>query len=143
MTAENQAKFINDFREYVGFELEEIAGNIQPLSMTATALINRTENIILTEIKKRNPTFREDKLSEYEKEIIYRSILEQIAYMCTAGDYTLIVGYDAVANSLADAKQLRKRSLAPLAKDMLLSAGLFYSGIGGHGADDYRWRYRR
>ncbi len=142
MDAEKQAKFINDFLEYTGINLEELVADLQPLPMTVAAFINRAETLIITKIKSRNPTFREAELSEYEKEQIYKALLEQVTYMANVGDYSLITGYDPISNQAVPIEELRKRQLAPLAIAILKAAGLFYCGLRrGHStyADERRY----
>lgn len=129
MNIKQQKLFVNDFLTYTGLNLEDVAQNIQPLAMTVAALINRTELIILTKIKLCNPSFQEDEATEYEKNEIKRALLEQVAYMTNVGDFSLITGYDPINNSLADIKELHKRRIAPLAKDILIAAGLLYKGV--------------
>ena len=136
MTEQQHSDFINKFVEYTGQNLEDLLRNLQPLSMTEAAFINRVEDIIRTEIRRRNPSFADRTPTEYEQGVILKAMLEQAVYMANAGDFSLVTGYDPVTNSAVDLRELRRRRFSPLAKDTLSSAGLFYSGI-RHGTLSY------
>lgn len=105
------------------------------LSGTANAerYIKRVQMLIEEDIKDKNPNYltlkQTDKLYDFQKDAIIEAILEQIDYMMNVGDFTQVSGYDPITNSIADNKQLKKRHISALAKQILDNAGLYYSGI--------------
>lgn len=130
MTIEQANRINEQFHEQTNLNLdEEVSRNEQLSGINSVAFINRTEKIILEEIKSRCPKADLDNLNQRESAAIESAIIEQMTYMIVAGDFTLMSGYDPTSNGLTDINQLRKRQMSPLAIKILTNAGLFYSGV--------------
>lgn len=134
MTENRIQKFANDFYQQFGLNLEQqIPGN-QPNKLIAFA--NRIERIVYEEIKEKCPTFRHTRLSAMQRDAIWRVCLEQAYYQLTNYDMNVFVGIDPVSGSTIPLDEIRGRAFSPLARKMLVNAGLFYAGIYLRSADD-------
>lgn len=134
MTEEKIKTFTKDFLFRTGIDLEKRLPANDLETNKVDAFVNRIEMMIEEEIMARNPSYRRWKergLSEAQEDAIYRAILEQAAYVFVVGDFNYISGYDPISGTLTPIDELRKRTLSPQAKKILMNAGLFYAGLRG------------
>lgn len=126
-------KLFQQYYEKTVWELR--SGHPQFASLTNTAVIRMQDDYLLSEISARNPHFKSETLTEFQKTEYGKALVQQIFYALTEGDFCLMSGYDVVNNTFAENKELERRYISPAAKRTLTAAGLFYSAIsGGRGA---------
>lgn len=121
------------FLEEYGYNLEDSSvlpdvGNFTQ-SKKVERFFMRVNAIIEMHITKFNSNYNESKITDKQKEALDNAILEQSYYMLTAGDVTVMTGFDPVTNNIVDLDALRRRTIAPLAEQYLLKSGLLYRGI--------------
>jgi hypothetical protein len=129
MTPEQANKFVDELNAYAGFDLASEIEQFPQLKTTTVAFVNRAELLIEQEIKARAARYNPELRSAVQIAAVKTAIFEQIIYMIVAGDFTLLTGYDETTNGLADIRELRKRTFAPMAIKVLENAGLLYGGM--------------
>lgn len=127
-------EFSNDMMKNYDINLDT---QLEGSSNKVDAFYNRVQMIVMLEIKSNNPNFRENKITEKQKEAIWKAILEQAYYMINNYDMNIVSGFDPISNSTVSIEEIRKRAFSPLARKILLTSGLLYRGIGDISYDRY------
>lgn len=132
------------FKDKTGIDLEKELGSsnkIEPFRLRIT-------NIILEYIKEQCPTYDEEDLTDYQKQVIDEAIIEQGYYIISTGvDLTTYLGIDNVTGQTTPIADIRKRIIAPLARQKLKNAGLLFKGFGSgtkgsyYSSDDFYKRF--
>lgn len=131
MTGEQIEQFRNDYFKKTG---RTFAVDFGSSPEQEVAFINRVEWLIDSVISSHSPNYVMNKsknaISEYQKNVIWEAILEQVVYMMLVGDTTLMSGIDPVTNTVIPIEEIKKRYISPIVLGNLKNSGLFYSGIG-------------
>lgn len=143
----NREEYVNQienlFQQYFEKTLSSmIEGHPQFDGYTNCALVTMQDDVLQTEIKRRNKYFNKLKLSEnkYQQSEYNRALIYQLHYVLTEGDFSNMSGYDMPTNTFTPQKELSNRTLSPMAKNILTNAGLMCRVVGG--SDGY-WERRR
>lgn len=107
----------------------DLQGHPQFGKYTNCAFITMQDQALTAEIRRRNPTFDREKLSEYQQNEYNTALIQQMLYVLSEGDYRLMSGFDITTNTVIPKKEMKQRELAPLALSTLKAAGLLYPGI--------------
>lgn len=109
---------------------------------TTCALVGLQDDILQSEIKRRNKYFSKSRLVEsvYQTAEYNRALVYQLHYVLTEGDFSNMSGYDMTTNTFTAQNELAARTLSPRAKMILTCAGLLCRVVGG--SDSY-WERRR
>lgn len=134
MTEEKLAQFVDDFYAWSGKNLETELSMYPQGPVSAMAFVTRAENTVLEEIRASNPGFDPQALTGDQEETIRRAVLEQVLYVLSAGDLSLMSGYDPVTNAVLPIAELRGRIFAPAARRILRNGGLLYRGLRRQGS---------
>ena len=127
MTITEAQKFLDDYESRFGENLSDVL-KAMPEPMQDVAFVNRVDRYITLYVKRTNPTFREERLAEEQKEAFYNAKLEQAFYWTRVGDFTTIVGINFDTNATISEDELLRRYLAPMARLELSVCGLLYRG---------------
>lgn len=131
MTGELIEQFRNDYFKKTG---RPFAVDFGSTPEQEVAFINRAEWLIDSVISSHSPNYVMQKsknaIPEYQKNVIWEAILEQVVYMMLVGDATLMSGIDPVTGAVIPIEEIKKRYISPIVLDNLKNSGLFYSGIG-------------
>ena len=127
MTITEAQKFLDDYESRFGENLSDVL-KAMPEPMQDVAFVNRVDRYITLYVKRTNPTFREERLAEEQKEAFYNAKLEQAFYWTRVGDFTTIVGINFDTNATISEDELLRRYLAPMAMLELSVGGLLYRG---------------
>ncbi len=127
MTITEVQKFLDDYETQFGENLSDVL-KAMPEPMQDVAFVNRVDRYIMLYVKRTNPTFRAEKLTEEQKEALYGAKLEQAFYWARVGDLTTVVGINYDTNATISSDELLKRYLAPMARMELSASGLLYRG---------------
>ena len=115
MTITEAQKFLDDYESRFGENLSDVL-KAMPEPMQDVAFVNRVDRYITLYVKRTNPTFREERLAEEQKEAFYNAKLEQAFYWTRVGDFTTIVGINFDTNATISEDELLRRYLAPMAR---------------------------
>ena len=118
MTITEAQKFLDDYESRFGENLSDVL-KAMPEPMQDVAFVNRVDRYITLYVKRTNPTFREERLAEEQKEAFYWT---------RVGDFTTIVGINFDTNATISEDELLRRYLAPMARLELSVGGLLYRG---------------
>lgn len=127
MTITEAQKFLDDYESRFGENLSDVLKSM-PEPIQDVAFVNRVDRYITLYVKRTNPTFREERLAEEQKEAFYNAKLEQAFYWTRVGDFTTIVGINFDTNATISEDELLRRYLAPMARLELSVGGLLYRG---------------
>lgn len=127
MTITEAQKFLDDYESRFGENLSDVL-KAMPEPMQDVAFVNRVDRYITLYVKRTNPTFREERLAEEQKEAFYNAKLEQAFYWTRVGDFTTIVGINFDTNATISEGELLRRYLAPMARLELSVGGRLYRG---------------
>lgn len=131
MTGDRIEQFRNDYFKKTG---RPFAVDFGASPEQEVAFINRAEWLIDSVISSHSPNYIMQKsknaIPEYQKNVIWEAILEQVVYMMLVSDTTLMSGIDPVTGTVIPIEEIKKRYISPIVLDILKSSGLFYNGIG-------------
>ena len=104
-------------------------GHPQLSDMNTTAIINIQFDVLWAKIPKTQRIYDFDKMSEYQKSVFYKALIQQIYYVLKEGDFTDVSGYDVSTNTFLSPDTMERIALSKAAKKTLTAGGLLYRGI--------------
>ncbi|MBQ7912971.1 MAG: hypothetical protein IJ308_04395 [Clostridia bacterium] len=128
----DQNRVKKEFNAYYQTTIDNLkVGHPQIAGMTAGAIINVQHDFLWGRLPKTQNVYEFEKLTDYQKSVYYKALIQQIYYVLTEGDFSGMSGYDVTTNSFLPKGELDKRALAPAAKRTLIDGGLFYPALNG------------
>lgn len=109
------------------------AGHPQFANLKDNVIINIQFDALWGKIPKTQRIHDFDKLSEYQKSVFHKALVQQIYYVLTEGDFTAMSGYDVSNNTFLSAADMARVAISKAARQTLLDGGLLYTGINGYG----------
>lgn len=104
-------------------------GHPQLSDMSVRAIINIQFDVLWSKIPKTQRIYDFDKMSEYQKSVFYKALIQQIYYVLKEGDFTDVSGYDVSSNTFLSPDTMERIALSKAAKKTLTAGGLLYRGI--------------
>lgn len=121
-----------EFQKYYQSTIGELkAGHPQFANSSDIAIINIQFDVLWGKIPKTQRIYDFDKLSEYQKSVFYKALIQQIYYVLKEGDFTDVSGYDVSANTFLQPEIMERISISKAAKKTLRDGGLLYRGLDG------------
>ncbi len=119
-----------EFQKYYQSTIESLkAGHPQFSNVPEIAIINIQFDVLWGKIPKTQRIYDFDKLSEHQKSVFYKALIQQIYYVLKEGDFTDASGYDVSANTFLQPEIMEKISISKAAKKTLMGGGLLYRGL--------------
>ena len=104
-------------------------GHPQYANTPDTAIINIQFDVVWGKIPKTQRIYDFDKMSEYQKSVFYKALIQQIYYVLTEGDFTAMSGYNVDTNTMLSPDDLAKIAVSPASRKTLKDGGLAYRGL--------------
>lgn len=140
-TTFNVSRLNTEFQTYYQTTVSRLKeGHPQYANTPDTAIINIQFDVVWGKIPKTQRIYDFDKMSEYQKSVFYKALIQQIYYVLTEGDFTAMSGYNVDTNTILSTEELAKIAISPAARKTLQNGGLLYRGLGDANAYDYRFR---
>ena len=140
-TTFNVSRLNTEFQTYYQTTVSRLKeGHPQYANTPDTAIINIQFDVVWGKIPKTQRIYDFDKMSEYQKSVFYKALIQQIYYVLTEGDFTAMSGYNVDTNTILSPEELAKIAISPAAKKTLQDGGLLYRGLGDANVCDYRFR---
>lgn len=140
-TTFNVSRLNTEFQTYYQTTVSRLKeGHPQYANTPDTAIINIQFDVLWGKIPKTQRIYDFDKMSEYQKSVFYKALIQQIYYVLTEGDFTAMSGYNVDTNTILSPEELAKIAISPAVRKTLQDGGLLYRGLGDANACDYRFR---
>lgn len=117
-------------RERMNIDLEALTDTSVCIDISAekTVILERISNTVYAYIYRMSPFYyaKERQLAQNAafRLPLRRAMEEQLRYVIFNGDLSLASGVSVAEDSAIDSKRMREAEIAPLAKDILISAGI-------------------
>ena len=128
----NKAK--KEFQSYYQNTITALKeGHPQYNNVADTAIVRIQFDVLWAKIPKTERLFDFDKFTEYQKEVFYKALIQQIYYVLKEGDFTDMSGYGVSTNTFLSPENMEKIAVSKAARKTLLQGGLLYQGTNGSG----------
>ena len=97
-------------------------------------IINMQFDALWYKIPKTQRVYDFEKLTEYQKSVFYKALIQQLYYVLTEGDFTASTGYNVDTNTFISPEAMERMAISPAARATLKEGGLLYTGLNGYGA---------
>lgn len=130
-TTFDKERVISEFSVYYQTTISNLKdGHPQLARMQDVAIINMQFDALWNKIPKTRRIYDFDKMSEYQKSVFYKALIQQIFYVLKEGDFTDVSGYDVSTNTFLSPEQMDKIAISRVALKTLTDGGLMYRGLG-------------
>lgn len=124
-------KTIKEFNAYYQTTIDSLkAGHPQFNDTPTNVIINIQADVLWGKIPKTQRLCDFKKYSEYQQDVFYKALIQQIYYVLKEGDFSDLSGYDVSNNTLLSAADMEKISVSKAAMRTLMDGGLLYRGNG-------------
>ncbi len=129
-TTFNVNKVNADFQAYYQTTINDLkAGHPQYADTQDNVIIRIQFDVLWASIPKTQRIYDYDKLSEHQKSVFNKALIQQIYYVLREGDFTDVSGYDVSTNSFLPPEAMEKLSISKAAQKTLQDGGLMYRGL--------------
>ena len=126
-------KVNTDFQAYYQKSIKDLkSGHPQYGETHDKTIINIQFDVLWGKIPKTQRVFDFDKMSDYQKDVFYKALIQQIYYVLTEGDFTAMSGFDVSKNTFLSAEDMSRVAISSAAKATLKNGGLLYAGLNGY-----------
>lgn len=122
-------KIIEQFKNKHGLDLNVYCQNNGFDQDHVLRVYNRQKYILEIYCKYFNYKFNYEKLSSTKKEVFHDLVLEQIYYVLTNFDFSILAGFDFGSLSSLPQEEILKRIVSPIVKEALKAEGFLYRGL--------------
>lgn len=130
-TTFDKERVLSEFSVYYQTTISNLKdGHPQLARMQDVAIINMQFDVLWNKIPKTRRIYDFDKMSEYQKTVFYKALIQQIFYVLKEGDFTDVSGYDVSTNTFLSPEQMDKIAISRVALKTLTDGGLMYRGLG-------------
>lgn len=121
-----------DFSAYYQTTIDTLKeGHPQYANTPNVVIINVQFDVIWGKIPKTMRIYDFEKMSEYQKSVFYKALIQQIFYVLVEGDFTAMSGYDVSTNNFLSEEAMNKIAISKAARKTLKDGGLLYCGLNG------------
>lgn len=134
MTAQVDYNRVNqEFQAYYQKGIDGFkSGHPQYANTPASVIVNMQFDVLWAKIPKTVRIYDFEKMSEYQKSVFYKALIQQIYYVLTEGDFTAMSGYDVAANTFLSPENMERIAVSNAARKTLKDGGLLYNGVNGN-----------
>ncbi len=108
------------------------SGHPQYAEIDDNVIIRIQFDVVWGKIPKSERIYEFEKMTEYQKSVFYKALIQQIYYVLTEGDFTSMSGYDVAANTFLSPEIMERVALSNAARKTLKDGGLLYNGVNGN-----------
>ena len=128
-----------DFQAYYQTTINDLKAGHPQYAETAEQVIIRIQfDVLWAKIPKTRRIYDYDKMSEFQKSVFNKALIQQLYYVLKEGDFSDMSGYDVSTNSFLPPEAMEKLSISKAAQKTLQDGGLLYRGLGDGNACMHR-----
>ena len=128
-------KVNKDFQAYYQKTISDLKdGHPQFTNVADNTIIRIQFDVLWGKIPKTQRLYDFDKMTDYQKSVFYKALIQQIYYVLKEGDFTDMSGYDVSTNTFLSPEAMERIAISRAAKKTLMDGGLLYRGLDGGSA---------
>ena len=126
-------KVNTEFQRYYQKSIKDLKNGHPQYSEThESTIINIQFDVLWSRMPKTPRVYDFEQMSDYQKDVFYKALIQQIYYVLTEGDFTAMSGYDVSKNTFLSAENMARVAVSSAAKATLKNGGLLYRGMNGY-----------
>ena len=128
-----------EFQAYYQKTISDLKeGHPQYADIDDSVIMRIQFDVLWAKIPKTQRVYDFDKMTEYQKSVFYKALIQQIYYVLKEGDFSDMSGYDVSTNSVLAPENMERIAISKAARKTLLDGGLLYRGVSEGGACAHR-----